>query len=663
LTTRILAALLIIALAAPGLAPLRVRAAGAFIPDVEINVSGALELTFESCLDTVVMFEGEDYPVFFFEDGTDVGQYMLKSVTIADMDRYGRFYALPESPDIFLCGIYSDEALEDMLDRPGAYAVPLREYLEGIDIPAEPSVTIDDFLPVTLITYEDEYTVTSYEAGYDENGYTAVTLYGIGFEIVSIVGSAFEFGATCVITAGDEVYTPTSGVYKDEEYMFSFNTTAAPDTITIINPETGEEVIAIDHKSLAEPDAAAPEDDFPDEYAGRWEGSEEGIDLSFIVYPNGTGEYVFVQGEYYESYPITLSAGEGTFEADIPGDNALGIVKCGGTFAFEGEAAALDITTEFESGSLFEYSITCQRTQPDTEPIMWFVISVEGIEYPLKTYDKSENDNGGLVVTINGENLNRKPEGFEFMDLWMGYITDGGADYYSIDESIGEDTISFTFEEMHEDVVFRLVHVPTGEVEMTYWVGTRPLEDVVSPYALPYVEAAIADEVITPLSDSGYTLPIMRNTLALALFNFIAMYNSYDFVEAIPQELMDAIPGDDATEEEALNWIYDSLDAAGIMEATEDGYDYAGLVTREQAAVIFDNFALFFGYESEPDAFEYDDDADISSWAKDSVYRVRALDIMGSGSDSFIPGDYLTVEQAVTCIYKAGGVEAETTEE
>ncbi len=136
------------------------------------------------------------------------------------------------------------------------------------------------------------------------------------------------------------------------------------------------------------------EDPVLQELAGTWEGTGNPagggnpIQLSIILNPDGTGSYTFEQGGYVESYPITVGHADGTFEADIPKDNLLGITSCGGTYELEGEILHLSIETGFGSGRVFRYSAECTRTAgaepgeteetPERDPVLAAVLDALG---------------------------------------------------------------------------------------------------------------------------------------------------------------------------------------------------------------------------------------------------------------------------------------------
>ena len=134
----------------------------------------------------------------------------------------------------------------------------------------------------------------------------------------------------------------------------------------------------------------AADDPVLQELAGTWEGTGEPvgggtpIELTVILNPDGTGSYTFEQGGYVESYPITVGHADGTFEADIPKDNLLGITSCGGTYELKDETLCLAIETGFSTGRVYRYTAECARTAspelPEEETAMRDPILAQVIE-------------------------------------------------------------------------------------------------------------------------------------------------------------------------------------------------------------------------------------------------------------------------------------------
>lgn len=98
-------------------------------------------------------------------------------------------------------------------------------------------------------------------------------------------------------------------------------------------------------------------------YVGDWKGSADGIDLSFTIREDGTGQYTYTRSGYTESYAVTLTASSDSFEVDIPAGNSSYIAACEGTYAFVDGKLMLDVTTTFVAGNKMEYSISCKRVK------------------------------------------------------------------------------------------------------------------------------------------------------------------------------------------------------------------------------------------------------------------------------------------------------------
>ena len=97
----------------------------------------------------------------------------------------------------------------------------------------------------------------------------------------------------------------------------------------------------------------------------------------------------------------------------------------------------------------------------------------------------------------------------------------------------------------------------------------------------------------------------------------------------------------------------------GIVVGKEEGiFGAESHIKREEAAVILYKTAQYININiPEKKDYLYNDDGDISQWAKDSVYTMYSLDVMnGTDNDRFSPADSYSVEQAVITmlrLYKA----------
>ncbi len=86
----------------------------------------------------------------------------------------------------------------------------------------------------------------------------------------------------------------------------------------------------------------------------------------------------------------------------------------------------------------------------------------------------------------------------------------------------------------------------------------------------------------------------------------------------------------------------------GIAEGVDSTHYYPNQnLTREQLAVIIDNYLGYVGYDiGNKYSYNYYDNDDISAWAKDSVYLLRSLDIMkGDSYNKFNPKSTLSRQE------------------
>ena len=93
------------------------------------------------------------------------------------------------------------------------------------------------------------------------------------------------------------------------------------------------------------------------------------------------------------------------------------------------------------------------------------------------------------------------------------------------------------------------------------------------------------------------------------------------------------------------------LAAAGIVNGMGDGtFAPEENITREQAAAILYRMAEFLNKDTTPvsESIDYDDEYEISDWAKENVTMISQMGIMnGVGENKFEPDGTYTVEQAI----------------
>ena len=109
------------------------------------------------------------------------------------------------------------------------------------------------------------------------------------------------------------------------------------------------------------------------------------------------------------------------------------------------------------------------------------------------------------------------------------------------------------------------------------------------------------------------------------------------------------------------DYYVSAANAVGIVQGTGGGkFEPDREITRQEAAVLLYKTAKFVnsGYDEKTQP-KFSDDAEISDWAKETVYTVCAWEnkkgeriMAGTGDNKFSPNEHFTREQAVAAFYR-----------
>ena len=187
-------------------------------------------------------------------------------------------------------------------------------------------------------------------------------------------GDTLRWGANGPMVAGipearygDEiVHVSTVNMNVGAAFTFVFERDDLPDEIWMNSYDEGVAPVLIWRAG----DAAGSRDTaaVPEDLVGEWHGMGKpkgggpAINLTARIEADGSGEYTFIQDDYTESYPFTISSDDSVFSVDIPADNFLGIARCEGTWALDDGILKLDITTTFANGGSYSYTAECKKT-------------------------------------------------------------------------------------------------------------------------------------------------------------------------------------------------------------------------------------------------------------------------------------------------------------
>ena len=281
---------------------------------------------------------------------------------------------------------------------------------EEADAPKEPEY-------VTLSYEGNTASVTVDSVFLDDDGKLSVALKGVGYSFNGILpfrnGSiVVPFGAD--IRIGETKYSWDTASFGSGTITYLFDAADLPEQIILYSSDNKDEQFTFDAAPFIS-DAPPVKESGDDSssvlagLAGRWLGTGrpvgggEEISLRIDLQENGTGTYRFRQGDYTESYPVSVNDEAGSFSAEIPADNTLQITGCGGTYEYDGDVLSLHIVTEFASGRSFEYDVDCERVPPaetvTDEPYTMVTskFSVDGL-YTGEWRDGKPNGAGTLTI-------------------------------------------------------------------------------------------------------------------------------------------------------------------------------------------------------------------------------------------------------------------------
>ncbi|MCD8048060.1 MAG: S-layer homology domain-containing protein [Clostridia bacterium] len=207
------------------------------------------------------------------------------------------------------------------------------------------------------------------------------------------------------------------------------------------------------------------------------------------------------------------------------------------------------------------------------------------------------------------------------------------------DEETEEETEAAT-EEATEEATEAATEEATEEATVAV-----SFNDIETHWAKDDITYLASRGIVSGMSD-GIFAPDQNVTRA----QFVTMLNN---AFSLPAYEGDAV----FTDVPADSWYYSAVMAAyqaGIVKGSGDLFNPDSLVTRQDMAVFAYRAAQYKGLSADnPTGEAFDDDSDISDYAKDSVYAMRTLGIInGMTETTFSPLGNATRAQAATIIAK-----------
>jgi hypothetical protein len=98
--------------------------------------------------------------------------------------------------------------------------------------------------PVQYEAYGNPYSITGYTVGMDDSGNTTVTIWGDGYGVLHFGPGGAAAAAGCEIEAGEETFEYSGASISGDSMVFTFDTVATPEAITVTNGDTGDEIVS-----------------------------------------------------------------------------------------------------------------------------------------------------------------------------------------------------------------------------------------------------------------------------------------------------------------------------------------------------------------------------------------------------------------------------------
>ncbi len=256
-----------------------------------------------------------------------------------------------------------------------------------------------------VFTFEDTEYHVYYVGSEIVDSELNVSIGGFGSTLQIRNGKIMIVAWASAVVDGVEIDSYQVSTSSDGIYTYLLETDQLPEKVLLYPVEQDEPIVLWEGEPGTAPAGSAGGSEeqeeetgdaadaaLPAEMIGAWHGTGTpknggpSIDLSAIIEADGTGEYVFIQDDYTESYPFTISNEDNRFAVDIPEDNYLGISACGGTWEYTDGVLKLDITTQFAGGGSYSYTAECEKEEAEEQP------AEEAVEEPEEEAPAAEDN-------------------------------------------------------------------------------------------------------------------------------------------------------------------------------------------------------------------------------------------------------------------------------
>ncbi len=387
--------------------------------------------------------------------------------------------------------------------------------------------------------------------------------------------------------------------------------------------------------------------------------------------PSGLSTY------YAWSTPITLTASPADLDSiteaavNISGGSASRGKKATATIALENAlpiySMELDISLpdelEFDVEDVEEAQELSDNGAKVTETSDGFKIRYSGENAPIYlsdivSFEATSSETGEYDIEVSGNIISRNSDGTE-KTLPVNVVTTGSITITGSKTASGSisgggggaggggyatgDLISPT------QTPFPIFDESPSETESIRYAD----ESQISDWAKNAVEVLSEKSIVSGSTDATGEVFRPKNNITRAEFTKLCVCAFTEVSDNADCNFTDV---------KASDWFYPYIATAqelGIVNGREDGsFGVNAQITRQEMSAIIYRIAQngLISLSADNERTAYNDDAQISDWAKEAVYTMQESGVInGYGDGIFAPNDYATREMAAQVIYNALG--------
>lgn len=210
----------------------------------------------------------------------------------------------------------------------------------------------------------------------------------------------------------------------------------------------------------------------------------------------------------------------------------------------------------------------------------------------------------------------------------------------------GEDAVSLTY----LDTMYKDSDIKHSGATLNRVTTHDFLKLPEASWAVGEVQAAAGKSLLPYELANRYSAYISREEFCVLIGQLITVYTGFASLDGYVHDKKGAYLSNVFADCKDKSPSIDMLYALGVISGkSESTFDPEGALTREEAATVITRVAELFAFIRADEPLKYNDNYQISNWAKFYVQWITQSGIMtGTESNDFMPKAYYTIEQAIT---------------